>query len=36
MYYQFRVSSWSAPDGKDPAPIAATEDQRGVFYLPAP
>lgn len=36
MYYQFRVTSWGTPGGKDPAPIAATEDQRGVFYLPAP
>ena len=36
MYYHFRVTSWRAPDGEDPAPIAATEDLRGVFYLPAP
>jgi len=36
MYYQFRVTCWRAPGGKDPAPIAATEDLRGVFYLPAP
>ena len=36
MYYQFRVSSWRAQPGKDPVPIAATEDQRGVFYLSAP
>ena len=36
MYYHFRVTSWRAPDGEDPAPIATTEDLRGVFYLPAP
>ena len=36
MYYQFQVTSWRSPGGEDPAPIAATEDQRGVFYLPAP
>jgi len=36
MYYQFRVTAWRAPSGEDPVPIAATEDQRGVFYLPAP
>jgi hypothetical protein len=36
MYYQFRVTSWHAPGGKEPAPISATEDQRGLFYLPAP
>jgi hypothetical protein len=30
MYYQFRVTSWRAPGGKDPAPIAGTEDLRGV------
>jgi hypothetical protein len=35
MYYQFRVSSWRAPGGMDPAPIATTEDLRGVFFLPA-
>ena len=32
MYYQFRVTSWRAPGGGDPAPISATEDLRGVFY----
>lgn len=36
MYYQFRVSSWRAPSGEDPVPIAESENQRGVFYLPAP
>jgi len=36
MYYNFRVTSWRAPDGEEPSPIAATEDLRGVFYLPAP
>ena len=36
IYYHFRVTSWRAPDGEDPAPIATTEDLRGVFYLPAP
>ncbi len=34
MYYQFRVTSWRSPGGQA-APIAATEDLRGVFYLPA-
>jgi len=36
MYYQFRVSSWSQSGNSDPAPKAATEDLRGVFFLPAP
>ena len=36
MYYQFRVTSWRAPGGADPSAISATEDLRGVFYLPAP
>jgi hypothetical protein len=36
MYYQFRVTSWRAPGGGDPSAISATEDLRGVFYLPAP
>ena len=35
MYYQFRVLSWREPGGGDAAPISATEDLRGVFYLPA-
>ncbi len=34
MYYQFRVTSWREPGGTA-APISATEDLRGVFYLPA-
>jgi hypothetical protein len=34
MYYQFRVSSWRQPGHGDAAPIATTEDLRGVFYLP--
>ena len=33
MYYQFRVTSWRSPGGKAPAPISATEDLRGVFYV---
>jgi len=33
MYYQFRVTSWRMPGGKAPAPIAATEDLRGVFFV---
>ena len=33
MYYQFRVRSWRAPGGKNAAPISATEDLRGVFYV---
>ncbi len=36
MYYQFRVSSWRQPGKGDAAPISATEDLRGVFFLPAP
>lgn len=35
MYYQFRVSSWREPGGREPAPISMTEDLRGVFFLPA-
>ncbi len=35
MYYQFRVLSWRQPGNGDAAPISATEDLRGVFYLPA-
>jgi hypothetical protein len=35
MYYQFRVTSWRQPGGGDAAPIATTEDLRGVFFLPA-
>ncbi len=35
MYYQFRVTSWRAPGGGNPSPISATEDLRGVFFLPA-
>ncbi len=34
MYYQFRVTSWRQPGKGDPAPIAATEDLRGVFFAP--
>lgn len=33
MYYQFRVTSWRQPGNKKPAPISATEDLRGVFYV---
>jgi len=33
MYYQFRVTSWRSPGGKNPAPISASEDLRGVFYM---
>lgn len=33
MYYQFRVTSWRAPGGRSPSPIASTEDLRGVFYV---
>lgn len=36
MYYQFRVTSWRQPGSGDAAPIATTEDLRGVFFLPAP
>lgn len=36
MYYQFRVTSWRQPGGKDASAISATEDLRGVFYKPAP
>jgi hypothetical protein len=35
MYYQFRASSWRQPGHGTAAPIATTEDLRGVFYLPA-
>jgi hypothetical protein len=34
MYYQFRVSSWRQPGNGQAAPISATEDLRGVFFLP--
>lgn len=34
MYYQFRALSWRAPGGNNPAPISATEDLRGVFFVP--
>jgi hypothetical protein len=34
MYYQFRVTSWRMPGGnKAAAPISASEDLRGVFYV---
>jgi len=33
MYYQFRVTSWRMPGNGDAAPISATEDLRGVFYV---
>ena len=33
MYYQFRALSWRSPGGSDPAPISATEDLRGVFFV---
>lgn len=33
MYYQFRVTSWRQPGGGSAAPISATEDLRGVFYV---
>lgn len=36
MYYQFRVSSWSESGNGEAAPLSATEDLRGVFFLPAP
>ena len=35
MYYQFRVISWRKPAKGEQTPIAATEDLRGVFFLPA-
>lgn len=35
MYYQFRVTSWRQPGNGAAAPISATEDLRGVFFLPA-
>lgn len=35
MYYQFRVTSWRQPGNGDAAPISATEDLRGVFFVPA-
>lgn len=34
MYYQMRALSWRAPGGRNPAPISATEDLRGVFFVP--
>lgn len=33
MYYQFRVTSWRSPASKEPAPVSASEDLRGVFYV---
>jgi hypothetical protein len=33
MYYQFRVTSWRMPGNGAAAPISATEDLRGVFYV---
>ena len=33
MYYQFRVTSWRSPGNKAAAPISASEDLRGVFYV---
>jgi len=33
MYYQFRVTSWRQPGNGQAAPISATEDLRGVFYV---
>lgn len=35
MYYQFRVTSWRKPAKGAQTSIAATEDLRGVFFLPA-
>lgn len=35
MYYQFRVTSWRTPGG-NAAPISATEDLKGVFYVAPP
>lgn len=35
MFYQFRVLSWRQPGNGMAAPISATEDLRGVFYVPA-
>jgi hypothetical protein len=35
MYYQFRATSWRSPGGKA-APISATEDLKGVFYMKKP
>jgi hypothetical protein len=35
MYYQFRVLSWRQPGNGTPAPISATEDLRGVFFVGA-
>lgn len=34
MYYQFRATSFRMPGGGAATPIAATEDLRGVFYVP--
>ncbi len=34
MYYQFRVLSWRQPGNGDAAPISASEDLRGVFFMP--
>ena len=34
MYYQFRVTSWRDSKGSQ-TPISASEDLRGVFFLPA-
>lgn len=34
MYYQFRAWSWRSA-GTTPSPISATEDLRGVFFLPS-
>ncbi len=33
MYYQFRASSWKESGGQGAAPISATEDLKGVFYV---
>jgi hypothetical protein len=35
MYYQFRAMSWRQPSGQPASPISATEDLRGVFFVPA-
>jgi hypothetical protein len=34
MYYQFRATSWKQAGNQPPGPISATEDLRGVFFVP--
>ncbi len=35
MYYQFRAKSWRSSGGGTPSAISATEDLKGVFFVPS-